>query len=241
MTEHSHLSDRDRVLLLGLADGGLSERRRAEAEARLQALPDGAQLLERQQRVRRALREGPAPVMPTTLSVTAPARRWRWAPQAGFAGALAAVLLALVLVMSPGGPSVADQAAALAHSPATAPTPASSGTVLDASVEGVAFPDWSGEFGWNERGLRHDTLDGRSTTTVFYEHMGHRIAYTILSGVPVAAPAGSRVVRRNGVEIALVRDGDHTIAVFERDGRTCVLAGHVERVSTMVKLAAWTA
>ena len=133
-----------------------------------------------------------------------------------------------MLVLQPGGPSVVDQAAALAHEPATAPTPASSGAVLDASVDGVAFPDWSDEFGWNERGARRDTLDGRSTTTVFYEHMGHRIAYTILPGEPAAPPEGSRTVRRNGLEIALSRAGDQTIAVFERDGRTCVLAGHVE-------------
>jgi hypothetical protein len=162
-------------------------------------------------------------------------------PQAGLAGALAAILLALVLTLQPGGPSVVDQAAALAHEPATVPTPASSGTVLDASVDGVAFPDWSGDFGWHERGARTDILDGRSTTTVFYEHMGHRIAYTILPGEPAAPPAGSRIVRRNGMEIALSHAGDQTIAVFERDGRTCVLAGHVEHTSTLVKLAAWTA
>ena len=140
-----------------------------------------------------------------------------------------------------GRSAVVDQAAALAHERATAPTPASSGTVLAASVDGVAFPDWSREFGWHERGARRDTLDGRSTTTVFYEHMGHRIAYTILPGEPAAPPAGSRIVRRGGVEIALSRAGDQTIAVFERDGRTCVLAGHVEHASTLVKLAAWAA
>jgi hypothetical protein len=50
-------------------------------------------------------------------------------------------------------------------------------------------------------------------------------------------------VRRDGLEIALSHDaghGGHDIAVFERDGRTCVLAGHVMRVSTLVELAAWT-
>ena len=42
-----------------------------------------------------------------------------------------------------------------------------------------------GSFGWKETGSRRDTLDGRATRTVFYEHMGHRIAYTILPGAPV--------------------------------------------------------
>ena len=73
--------------------------------------------------------------------------------------------------------------------------------------------------------------------------MGHRIAYTILPGAPVDPPEGSRIVRRDGLEIALSHDpahGGHDIAVFERGGRTCVIAGHVERVETLVKLAAWT-
>ena len=69
------------------------------------------------------------------------------------------------------------------------------------------------------------------------EHHGHRLAYTILPGI-VERPQGARVVRRDGLEIALYRDGEHDVAVFERDGRTCVLAGHVLRTSTLVKLAA---
>ena len=50
-------------------------------------------------------------------------------------------------------------------------------------------------------------------------------------------------MRRDGLEIALSHDpahGGHDIAVFERGARTCVIAGHVERVETLVKLAAWT-
>ena len=179
-------------------------------------------------------RAAPLPPVPAARTRTrAPARRsWRWAPRAGLAGALAALLLALVLV--PGDRSVVEQAAALAHEPPTQRSPA-------APVEGVRFPDWSREFGWHARGARHDALDGRVTTTVFYEHMGHRLAYTILPGRPAEPPAGARIVRRNGVEIALYRDGEHDVAVFERDGRTCVLAGHVLRESTLVKLAAWRA
>jgi hypothetical protein len=103
----------------------------------------------------------------------------------------------------------------------------------------VAFPNWGPEFGWHQTGLRHDTLEGRATTTVFYEHMGHRVAYTIVPGAPVEPPPGARIVRRGGIEIALVRYGDRDVAVFERGGRTCVLAGHVERAATLVELAAW--
>ena len=70
--------------------------------------------------------------------------------------------------------------------------------------------------------------------------MGHRIAYTIVPGAPLDPPAGARIVRRGGLEIALLHDAGRDIAIFERDGRTCILAGHVERASTLVRLAAWT-
>jgi len=222
------VNDRDRVLLLGFADGTL---RGASARERALALPDAARLLERQRCVRRVLRDGPVPPPPPRApaelaAVSRQARtrisRLRWAPRAGLAGALAALLLALVV--APGERSVVDQAAALAHERPT-----------ERSAEG--FPDWSGEFGWRQRGARHDALDGGVSTTVYYEHTGHRLAYTILPGI-VERPEGARVVRRDGLEIALYRDGEHDVAVFERDGRTCVLAGHVLRTSTLVKLAA---
>jgi hypothetical protein len=69
--------------------------------------------------------------------------------------------------------------------------------------------------------------------------MGHRIAYTIVPGPAVDPPADARIVRRDGVAVALVRDGERDVAIFERDGRTCVLAGHVEDPSTLVELASW--
>jgi hypothetical protein len=49
-------------------------------------------------------------------------------------------------------------------------------------------------------------------------------------------------VKRDGLEIAVYHDprhGGHDIAVFQRGGKTCVLAGHVEEASTLLKLAAW--
>ena len=39
--------------------------------------------------------------------------------------------------------------------------------------------------------------------------------------------------------LVVYHDGPRTVAVFERAGRTCVLAGVVHRDSTLVKLAAW--
>ena len=83
-------------------------------------------------------------------------------------------------------------------------------------------------FGWRETGsaARH-ARRSRSRRRCFYEHMGHRIADTILPARR-GPPEGLRMVRRDGLDIALSHDpahGGHDIAVFERGGRTCVIAG----------------
>jgi hypothetical protein len=240
------LTEHDRRLLVALADGELSGRRRAKAEALVRELPEGKRILERQRGVRRALAEGPTPMADVTVAIVAPAsvrRRSPWLVRlAAPAVALAGVIAVALLVFRADQPAVVTQAADLAKRPATLAAPASDGTLLRAQVDGVRFPDWSARFGWHENGARTDTLDGRSTRTVFYEHMGHRIAYTIIPGRPPATPAGARVVERDGLQIALLHDpshGGHDIAVFQRDGRTCVISGHVERVSTLIRLAAW--
>jgi hypothetical protein len=152
----------------------------------------------------------------------------------------AAAALAAVLAILLGGASISSDAAALAQAPAESPAPAADGPRLALAVDGVAFPNWTDEFGWHQTGARADTLDGRATRTVFYEHMGHRIAYTIISGAAVDAHGDVRVVHRNGMRVALRHDGDRSVAIFERGGRTCVLSGHVEHESTLVRLAAWT-
>jgi len=236
----SSISERDRALLTGLADCSLSARRRAHAEARAARIPDAERLIARQRRVARALRVADAPVAAPS------ARRSLTLPRVRLtsAGALAvvAILCLVVLAALNGERSTVAQAADLAGTPATFPAPASSGRVLRASVEGVSFPDWSARFRWHETGERRDTLDGRATRTVFYEHMGHRIAYTIVSGPPLRMPDDARIVRRDGMEIAVYHDprhGGHDVAVFRRGGRTCVLAGHVMHQSTLIKLAAW--
>jgi hypothetical protein len=229
------LSHRDRAALVALADGTLAGAARERAEARVRALPDAQRRLERQRRVARALGGGAAPVPRATA-------RPRAAPRVAVAAALAAVLLLIAVLAPRGGQSTVGQAADRAQLPATQPAPAAAGPVLTAAVDGVRFPAWGDEFGWHETGMRRDELGGRPSTTVFYEHQGHRIAYTILSGPALPRPEGARVIRRDGLELAVYHDprhGGHDVAVFERDGRTCVLAGHVMRLSTLIELAAW--
>ena len=64
----------------------------------------------------------------------------------------------------------------------------------------------------------------------------------MVSGPPLELPQRTRRVHRDGLTIALYRDPSHggrDVASFERNGHTCVLAGHVMHTSTIVKLAAW--
>ena len=231
------LRRRDQALLVQLADGSLTGAAREKAEVRLRMIPNGDHLVGRQRRVAGALAAGAErrPLEPTA------ARAWQRAPQLAVAGALVAVLL-LVLVAPRGADTTVERAAATSQLPATQPAPEAAGDTLRAGVDGVRFPEWGREFGWHETGMRHDEIDGRRTTTVFYEHMGHRLAYTIVSGPALPPPPNARVVRRDGLEMAVYRDprhGGHDVAVFERGGRTCVVAGHVLEVSTLLKLAAW--
>ncbi len=223
---------RDQALLVQLADGVLSGQERARAEA----IPEAGLVVQRQRRVARALGAGLQPV-----PVREPVRP-AVLPRLAFAGALAAVLVLLWVLVPSSGRSATEQAADIAKLPATQPAPEATGSVLRAEVDGVRFPEWGREFGWHETGLRRDEIDGRRTATVFYEHMGHRLAYTIISGPPLPRPTDARVIERNGLEISVYRDaghGGHDVAVFERGGRTCVVAGHVLELNTLLKLAAW--
>jgi hypothetical protein len=162
------------------------------------------------------------------------------------AGGVAACLAGLALVLSAlfgsPEPSVADIHRVSAEGPeAPAPPPERTASErLAASVGGVSFPNLEREFGWRTVGERSDRLYGRDTRTVFYEHEGHLIGYTIVGGAPLDVPADAERELAGGVEVRLLRDDHgHEIAVFERGGRTCVLSGHVERRSTLVELATW--
>jgi hypothetical protein len=243
------LSKRQQALLVRLADGALVGPKRERAEASLGGIVDLEQALARQRRVAEALRGGPVPQgaaleLPT---MARPSRqRLRTLRVPALAAALAAAAIAaLVLALQPTSPSVTS-AAGLGMLPAEGPAPTRSADALDepllaGGIEGVAFPDWHEVFGWHARGSRDDVIDGRETRTVFYVHMGHRIGYTIVAGGTLDIPEGAEIVRRNGVEIALFRDGPRDIAVFVRDGLTCILSGEVMARATLVKLAAWHA
>jgi hypothetical protein len=230
------LRRRDEALLVALADGARTGAARGRAEARLRALPDGERLIQRQRRVARALGAGAERPAPQAAGSSRPALRLV------AAAAMAGVLAVLLALMPQGGGPSAERVADVAQLASTAPAPDSTGRTLRAEVGGVTFPDWGPEFGWHATGMRRDEIDGRSTTTVFYEHTTHRLAYTIVDGAALPRPSGAQIVERDGLQIALYRDprhGGHDVAVFERGGRTCVVAGHVMKLSTLLKLSAW--
>jgi hypothetical protein len=176
-----------------------------------------------------------------------PARRSR--PRIALAGAVAtvavAVVLALTLVAELGGHPTIAEAARPSALAATAPAPAQDArrpTLLRASFAGVTYPDWNKQFGWRTTGRRHDTIEGgRSAETVFYQHTHHRIGYTVVSGKPLKPPGHAERYEANGLVMLAYKDGRRDVVTFERDGRTCVLAGVVHQRATLLKLAAWKA
>jgi hypothetical protein len=169
----------------------------------------------------------------------------RLAPAGAIAASLAVLALVLSVLFGNGNPSVTEVHGLSAAGPeAPAPPPTRDAEEeLTAQVDGVHFPNpkLRPGFEWRPVGQRSDRFDGRTTRTVFYEHEGHLIGYTIVGGSPLEIPADAERVRKHGVDVALLSDEHgHDIATFERGGKTCVISGHVEKRSTLVRLATWS-
>jgi hypothetical protein len=239
----------DRLMadLAAAADGTLDPARQAEIEAMAAEDSELADALERQRRAVTLIRGATAEIhAPLALRerleadrqrLARPRARRRWFSVALAGAAAAAVLLAVVLA-SPGGPTVED-AAAFATAPPTAPAPAAEAAELDLSQDGLAFPAWTEKFGWEATGSRTDELDGRSTTTVFYEKDGKTLAYTIVGGDALDVPEGT-VVEAEGTPVTVFSDDGRLVATWERDGNTCVLSGDGVDQAKLAELAGWT-
>jgi anti-sigma factor RsiW len=236
-----------------LADGSLAPERREALEARVAQSPELAARLAEQERALAIVRSAVAAVeTPTGMRAQIEAeRRARRAPRlrprglvlaGGFAAAAAAaLLLVLTLPSGAGGPTLAE-AAALATRPASAPAPSTNPgepKLLDAAVDGVTFPSWATKFGWKATGTRSDLIDGRETTTVFYEKNGKRIGYTIVGGESLDVPEGAAPARREGVDLDTLSLGGRQVVTWLRAGKTCILSGDDVDRNTLVKLAAW--
>jgi hypothetical protein len=245
---------RELTLLLGLADGSLPDQRRAEARAWLVARPERERQLARQRRAIQAAR-GAAPAAPPALErrVTADLRRagasrrgaglLRPVAVATTAFALAIAALAIGLSMrSDPAPSVLAVVNLGRNGPVAPPPPTERDRpeLLDREFAGVTFPNWSETLGWVPSGVRTDRLDGRRASTVFYTHEGHQVAYTVVDGDALEPPPDARRMVVDGLEhhMLRLRDG-RDVVMFNRNGKTCVVAGHVIEQATIHRLAAW--
>jgi hypothetical protein len=240
----------DRLMadLAAAADGTLDPARQAEIEAMAAEDSELADALERQRRAVTLIRGATAEIhAPLALRerleadrqrLAKPRARRRWFSVALAGAAAAAVLLAVVLA-APGGAPTVEDAAAFATAPATAPAPAAEGALLDLSQDGVAFPAWTEKFGWEATGSRTDELDGRSTTTVFYEKDGKTLAYTIVGGDALDVPDGT-VIEAENTPVTVFEDDGRLVATWEREGQTCVLSGAGVDEAKLAELAGWT-
>ncbi|MEY2515182.1 MAG: hypothetical protein QOJ89_2540 [bacterium] len=151
----------------------------------------------------------------------------------------AAVVVVVLLVAAPSDrPTTAADAAALANRGPTARGPAVDArhpALLDAAVQGVAFPAYRREFGWRATGRRSDRLGGHATATVFYEHRGGRIAYTIVAGDALKLPGDATALRHGGISLSTFAAG--AAVTWVRRGHTCVLTG--ARLAVLLRFATW--
>jgi hypothetical protein len=247
--------------LVGLADGSLPASRRVRVERAVAASPELQAIVAAQRcalsaidraaheraphalRARLELMRAPEHTRRQTRRRT---RLPRLLPAGGLATAAAAAAVAIVLTLGggAGAPTVA-QAAVLATRPALAGAPAQNGKT--ASLKGVSgagldFPYWEDLFGFRATGVRHDTIDGRAATTVFYRKGDMRVAYTIVSGRPLAWGTSASRASTYGIPVWTLHAHGLRVATWRREGHTCVLAGAGNVPdATLVSLASWRA
>ena len=241
--------------LAALADESLPSERRKQVAARVDGSPELESRVAEQRRAVDLVRGAAAGVeAPLALRARVEAERRphtrtldrRLALSGGLAAAAAvAFVLALVLPVGAGGPSL-TAAANLATRPATeAAPPLQPGrpTLLAESVDGVPFPGWEADLGWRATGFRSDRVDGHVTATVFYEELrnsNHRIAYTIVGGNPIEVPDDATFLLRKGTELRMFEHEGRVVVTWRRLGRTCVLSGDVPHPDVLLpKLASW--
>jgi hypothetical protein len=248
---HSELDEQTLRQLAQLADGSLQGWDRAELEARVASSPRLQEALDRQRVAAGALRGLDLRASPalrdriataTSSPSRRPLRRRRFAIARALAGAVAAAALAAVLIVPSGGgsPTVVE-AARLSERPVAGSVAVDSHDrkLLSAEVEGVPFPNLHSQFGWRQAGTRSDELQGRDARTVVYEKGSDRVAYTIVSGKRIQAPAGSVPATSNGVNLHSLVDGGRRVVTWWRDGRTCVLSSADVGDHELIKLASW--
>jgi hypothetical protein len=248
-------SDAELREIAALADGSLPPERRAAVEALAESSPQLSAILAEQRRAVAAVRAANASVEAPVglragiererrgLGSTRSRRRFMLASGVATAVAAAAIIAFLVIPAgTPGAPSVVE-AAALTDEPAEGPAPGpkpGAPALLDASIQGLPYPNWDANFQWAATGERSDKLGARDATTVFYEREGERLGYTIVSGDALPAPRNSKRTVYDGVEFHEFRQNGRLVVTWLRNGRTCVMSAD-DRVKreVLLNLAAW--
>lgn len=238
--------------LSALADGSLDPARRQAVLAWIESSPELVELYERERAAVGVLQNAAAERAPARLRLriqgqrVTPTRRSRVAGYGLLAGAVAAVVLALVLVLpggTPGSPSV-SQAAGLAlrgpSAPAPPPDSADPRAKLADRLQEVYFPNWATTLGWHAVGMRTDRLNGRPTETVYYRRRDGLVAYTIV-GSPALSPPSGLVTRLNGYELRVYSLAGRTVVTWRRAGHTCVISAVRVPLQMLERLAGWRA
>lgn len=237
------ISERD---LSALADGSLRASRRPGVERAVAASAELQADVAAQRRALAALADAAAHRAPGALrarlelsrdpraSRRRPRRRWVAVPAAA-----AAVAVAIALTVGgPTAPTVA-QAATLAVRAPLSPAGAAHGATLRwPTASGMWFPDWARRFGFMAIGMRRDRLNGRDATTVFYQRDGKQIAYTIVSGRPLAAGAPTRASTWGGTQLWSLSGRGRAVVTWLRSGHSCVLSGNPALLAELERLAA---
>lgn len=144
------------------------------------------------------------------------------------AGGAAVLGIAIGLLSLAGreDPSALD-AARLAVRPPVAAAPAvdpQDPKLLRTAVGDVTFPSWEA-YDLAVTGRRSDEIDGRDAVTVFYEDAGGaRIGYTVVDGAALPWPDGAELVRRNGVDVRVLRRDGRVLAFWRARGQTCIIS-----------------
>jgi hypothetical protein len=240
--------------LAALADGSLPEAQRARAEQRAASSALSSSQLAEQRRAVVAVR-GVSVAAPPALRARLEAEYGRRArvPRtrrriltvpaiAATAAAAVTILLFALPSGGPGAPSVVSAAAVAVRPPTAAvPTPNPGSALLGVQAAGVPYPNWLSKYRWRAAGMRTDGIGDRTATTVFYRHGRRSIAYTIVSGAPLAPAAHATTTRREGTWLQTLDLGGRTVVTWTRLGHTCVLSSAHVSPPTLMDLAVWRA
>ena len=245
----------DNIDLTRLADGSLPDAQADGLRAQVSRSPELQARLREQQRAIGLTQATSQIVAPAAvhgavrgqIAARSPrARRrsirpaWRprvFAPLA--AGALAAVILVVVLLSAGSRSLTVARTVQLALATPTRGAPNVDPTaddLLSLRVDSIAFPAYESRSDWRAIGARTDQVDRRRVQTVFYDIAGQRVGYSIVPGAALGVPAGDPHVI-NGVLYTTSVAGSAESVTWRRDGHTCVIAGRRVSPRTLLRLA----